>query len=54
MHELKAGLDTKKFDAFRRFLEGFYHSFVLQMTFTAELSRARSARSGAPWVTKLG
>ena len=54
MHELKAGLDTKKFAAFWRFLEGFYHSFVLQMTFTAELLRARSARSGAPWVTKLG
>ena len=36
MHELKAGLDTKKFAAFRRFQEGFYHSFVLQMTFTAE------------------
>ena len=36
MHELKAGLDANKFAAFRRFPEGFYHSFVLQMTFITE------------------
>ena len=33
MHELKAGLNTDKFDTFWMLPKRFYHSLVLQMTF---------------------
>ena len=33
MHELKAGLNAKKFATFWMLPKSFYHSFVLQMTF---------------------
>ena len=33
MHELKAGLNAKKFATFWMLPKSFYHSFVSQMTF---------------------
>ena len=34
MHELKAGLNADKFATFWMLPKSFYHSFILQMTFT--------------------
>ena len=34
MHQMKAGLNGGEFATFRRFPKSFYHSCILQMTFT--------------------
>ena len=42
MHELKAGLNAKKFATFWMLPKSFYHSFVSQMTFMHSTTTLRA------------
>ena len=42
MHELKAGLNAKKFATLWMLPKSFYHSFVLQMTFMRSTTTLRA------------